>query len=578
MKNTIFTFLFLLLSFFVSAQFSFIKKVDLSYFKNIKITSDGGWIVAVGNVVQKFNSCGDSEWEKKYELKDSTYLTFDINDLELNSDGSILFCGYVVYDTAPFFPLPASFMSKIDSEGNPIWFNIYHFYEEPPEFLTISDINSNAFSIKKSPNGTYFISGLVDRGGPHYPYIVNINSDGEPIWSNTYVNTWTEIFPKITSSGEGLLMTSAGTFSNKHLVYKVNSQGNIVWADTTKFTETLDFIEINDGHIGLASQDSLGFSFTYKIDFEGNLIWKGQSIHGWGNKLLKTSNEKIIAISFDENRRMILSEISPDGKVVSNTITTSTWDLSSPFFSPIGADFFTDNSLLIPFSTKLIKTNPQQNLSCLDSTISIIDKEYNFSLNAISDTIATSPIPLTIYPQELVVTDWEIEIENICEEYYLIDEVIDTILCDGKKLNFDLGFPGAENFIWDNGSTSSAIEIISPGIYSVEILHCEYITTKTFNVIDGDCFCAKMPNAFTPDEDGVNDTFAPVYECEVENFDFKIFNRWGEMVFFTNDNNLGWDGKYRNQPATSDVYIYTISYIDELGQIQQQKGDVTLLR
>jgi len=87
-----------------------------------------------------------------------------------------------------------------------------------------------------------------------------------------------------------------------------------------------------------------------------------------------------------------------------------------------------------------------------------------------------------------------------------------------------------------------------------------------------------MPNVFTPDEDGVNDFFTPVYECEVEDLDFKIFNRWGEMVFFTNDNNIGWDGKNQNQLAASDVYIYMISYKDELGEIQQRKGDVTLLR
>jgi len=64
MKNIILTFLFLLPTCFVTAQVAFIKEVDY-IFRTTKITSDGGWIIAVGSLIQKYNSCGDLELLQK---------------------------------------------------------------------------------------------------------------------------------------------------------------------------------------------------------------------------------------------------------------------------------------------------------------------------------------------------------------------------------------------------------------------------------------------------------------------------------------------------------------------------------
>lgn len=90
-----------------------------------------------------------------------------------------------------------------------------------------------------------------------------------------------------------------------------------------------------------------------------------------------------------------------------------------------------------------------------------------------------------------------------------------------------------------------------------------------------------FPNAFTPNGDGANDVFRPIYPCEVVASRLRIYSRWGEKIFETNNPNQGWDGKYNNLDAPSDVYIWQVEY-EAIRAGQQstftQSGDVTLLR
>lgn len=69
-------------------------------------------------------------------------------------------------------------------------------------------------------------------------------------------------------------------------------------------------------------------------------------------------------------------------------------------------------------------------------------------------------------------------------------------------------------------------------------------------------------NAFTPDGDGLNDTFKPLlfYETPVR-YTLHIYNRWGALVYTTSDQNKGWDGTYNGQPAPVGVYAYKVIYV-----------------
>jgi gliding motility-associated-like protein len=86
-----------------------------------------------------------------------------------------------------------------------------------------------------------------------------------------------------------------------------------------------------------------------------------------------------------------------------------------------------------------------------------------------------------------------------------------------------------------------------------------------------------LPDAFTPDGDGVNDVFIPKGKY-VQDFKMTIFNRWGEIVFYTDKFFEGWDGNYKGEQATSDAYAYMIEVSDYFGKKVNRKGTVTLLR
>lgn len=86
-----------------------------------------------------------------------------------------------------------------------------------------------------------------------------------------------------------------------------------------------------------------------------------------------------------------------------------------------------------------------------------------------------------------------------------------------------------------------------------------------------------IPNAFTPNNDGINETFAGK-GYGIRELTMQIFDRWGEEVFFTNDMNAAWDGTYRNKPVEQGVYIYRVSVIFIRGEYQEYIGHVNLTR
>jgi gliding motility-associated-like protein len=87
-----------------------------------------------------------------------------------------------------------------------------------------------------------------------------------------------------------------------------------------------------------------------------------------------------------------------------------------------------------------------------------------------------------------------------------------------------------------------------------------------------------IPNAFTPNNDGLNDVFKPVFTGPAVKYDFKIFNRWGELVFQTNTPGKGWNGIFRSIPQPKEVYIYYITAEGGCNGKFEQKGTFVLIK
>jgi gliding motility-associated-like protein len=87
-----------------------------------------------------------------------------------------------------------------------------------------------------------------------------------------------------------------------------------------------------------------------------------------------------------------------------------------------------------------------------------------------------------------------------------------------------------------------------------------------------------VPNAFTPDGDGINDVFRPILIGMRSLKYFRIYNRGGQLLFSSNIQNKGWDGSYKGTPQDPAVYVWVVEGTDYLGNTVFEKGSVTLIR
>jgi gliding motility-associated-like protein len=114
------------------------------------------------------------------------------------------------------------------------------------------------------------------------------------------------------------------------------------------------------------------------------------------------------------------------------------------------------------------------------------------------------------------------------------------------------------------------------------IYGCKDKVSQTIEVIND--FGVYIPNTFTPNEDGLNDTFGPIftpYGLDEKTFDMEIFDRWGHSLYHTKDVHKGWDGTINNKGGDrmkEEVYVYKIKYKDLDGNIYNKLGHVTLIK
>jgi gliding motility-associated-like protein len=116
----------------------------------------------------------------------------------------------------------------------------------------------------------------------------------------------------------------------------------------------------------------------------------------------------------------------------------------------------------------------------------------------------------------------------------------------------------ANSFLWSTGNVNPSIIVTEPGEYWViaQVENCNL--TDSIKVSGGE-ISLYIPNAFTPDNDGLNEVFTPIGEG-ISNYHLMIFTRWGEMIFESNNINDGWDGKFKGNLCQVDIYAWVLEY------------------
>jgi gliding motility-associated-like protein len=168
----------------------------------------------------------------------------------------------------------------------------------------------------------------------------------------------------------------------------------------------------------------------------------------------------------------------------------------------------------------------------------------------------------------------------------VVTDLPDTTIPVGASATLNLPVTGnIATYLWSPSNTLNnsgiANPVASPVVnttYSLRVTTvdgCKATGQRAVNLFSG----LYMPNAFTPNGDNLNDVFriSPAIKIKV-NF-FSIFDRWGNMVFSTNDPSIGWDGTYGGQPTAVATYVWIIQYTDPLTNLPAQStGTVVLIR
>ena len=87
-----------------------------------------------------------------------------------------------------------------------------------------------------------------------------------------------------------------------------------------------------------------------------------------------------------------------------------------------------------------------------------------------------------------------------------------------------------------------------------------------------------MPSAFTPNKDGLNDVFGPTSYGFMKKFEFKIYNRWGQLVYVSSDPAKRWNGTLKGNELPAGVYVWMIKYTDANNQEYSEEGTIMLIR
>ena len=219
------------------------------------------------------------------------------------------------------------------------------------------------------------------------------------------------------------------------------------------------------------------------------------------------------------------------------------------------------------YEEEVLETNSTGIFSNLNSGTYSVTAYDSFNCD-ITETITLNSGPIA----EFTVDEYEFSLSNIPTEF--LDLSIDDNII---------------NWEWEFGDGSSSNEqnpshlYLNPGIYYItltitDLYNCQDVITKEIKVLQD--FYSYTPNIFTPNNDGMNDTFAPsLLNINMNTYNLLVYDRWGKKLFETTDYNQGWDGKLKDGTLMPpDVYSYKITYQTNLGVEKKEIGRIIMAR
>jgi gliding motility-associated-like protein len=546
--------------------------------------------------VTRLSTMGDPLWSKNIALTQSSFATA----VQRTSDGNLI----VVYNTT----------GTSNSAKNSGWFKI----------STDGDIlwskkaigNSALLNIVPSASGGYLLCGqsFSVSGGQVTGLVVRIGEDGAIQWSSVFGENGNSAVTECWEDSSGFIhccgFTSDAGGDKNGFWAKMGADGALVGpvrrfgsAQADEFTRMapmgVDRLLLsgytkgfgNDNHAALWTvvtdlDGNFKFSKTFSLA-ESDLVSNdlialpgNQYLFAVGELLAPLGQAILLKLSVDldqlfANRYKGGSESDVFSQVISTVsggfaatgVTNHNGDANA-YLVVTDANGKLDNDDCCPQALEIVRRDVLPETSTFIPTQTAFYAVQNSTLGVTDRTVTT------INLCQPIALDFMFSTDTICP-----GECVDIVVLDSTSgVTYSYNYQGGIDAPSEPGKVCHTDGPVLFVTRKGSNGNCEKSLTKRVSIgSKKDHF----PNAFTPNGDGANDVFKPVFDCPALTMHFLIYNRWGNVVFETNDPSGGWDGKTMGKDAPSDVYVWTLEYVVVFNGTQQkinEKGDVTLLR
>lgn len=336
-----------------------------------------------------------------------------------------------------------------------------------------------------------------------------------------------------------------------------------------------------------SNQDTTSWTFNLAGTYTVTLIIDGGCGIDTSSRTIEVSDPPAINLGADTvicaGQSLLLNSIIP-GSYVWNTgaITASYLVSTSGLYSVQVTDTF--NCVVVDTIAITVTPLPTPDLGndtaiCTGQTVQLnpgLFDNYLWNTGATTSTITANAQGNYSVQVELNKCFNSDTIAITVDELPLIGVGTDSVRC---KIVLDAGNPGA-SYLWNTGETAQIITATQSGTYSVAITKgtCIVVDSITINGEVGGGLLY-IPNAFTPDQNGLNEKFQPI-GTNIDQFSMVIYNRWGNKIFETNNFSQGWDGRINGSLVQEDVYVYVINYTSDClnGKQLKKQGHVMVIR
>ncbi|MCX6230247.1 MAG: SBBP repeat-containing protein [Bacteroidetes bacterium] len=467
--------------------------------------------------------------------------------------------------------------------------------------------NFDGFILKLNSSGVILWSTYYGGNGLDYPlFVCNDNDD------NIYITGYTDSqdLPTKQSIGSYWQPNNAGDIDA--FLIKFNNQGLRLWATYfggvnddkgssicidshnniffTGFTNSTNFPLHQLAGTYWQSSIAGGYDiFIIKLDKPGKIIWS--TFYGGSKDEYFNWNfaSKLICIDKQDNIYISSSTYSID---------FPTENLTGEFWQPTNAGF--SDAFILKFSNQGVRIwatyygtdkidfcrgisiDNQNNVYFIgefwdDGAFTVNQGNGSYYVNSSSGSedsyIMKFSIPCNIQKTASLLSD----INNICNNSKVNIKLI-AYGGIGDTLKWFSNGCG-QNYIGQNTPLIIPSPIKTITYYARWESNCGISKCDTITIFVNDCqFILELPNIITPNNDGINDMFIPLLKKNIEKMNTKIFNRWGNLLYETDNINIEWDGKYKGKLVSDGVYYWIIIYTDGNGTESMLKGSLTVLK